>query len=338
MSPATAKSTVLPATADLNALRNLVAADLERVNHVIIAQAQSDIKLVSDVAAHIIAAGGKRLRPCLTLAAAQLCGYTGDRHVRLAACVEFIHTATLLHDDVVDESSLRRGEKTANAVWGNQASVLVGDFLFSRSFQLMVADGSLEVLRILADASATISQGEVQQLMVSHDLGIQQTTYEEVIAAKTAALFAAACEIGPIVSGQPQHQQALRDYGYALGMAFQMADDALDYASNEAELGKTIGDDFREGKVTMPVMVAYQRGDAAERQFWEDAMARGESLNAADLAEAKRLIVARGAIDATMARAGEFTAAALKALEAFPESSAKQALVQAALFAVSRSH
>lgn len=328
----------MPATADLNALRLLVAADLERVNRVIIEQAQSEVKLVSDVAAHIIAAGGKRLRPCLTLASAQLCGYEGDRHVRLAACVEFIHTATLLHDDVVDESNLRRGNATANAVWGNQASVLVGDFLFSRSFQLMVADGSLEVLKILADASATISQGEVQQLMVSHDLGIQQATYEEVIASKTAALFAAACEIGAIVSDKKQYQQALRDYGYALGMAFQMADDALDYASNEAELGKTIGDDFREGKVTMPVMVAYQRGDAAEKKFWEDAMERGESLDAAMLAEAKRLIVARGAIAATMERAGEFTSAALRALEIFPESDAKQALVQAALFAVSRSH
>lgn len=337
MSPATAQRSPAPA-ADLNVLRTLVAADLERVNHVIIEQSQSEISLVSDVAAHIIAAGGKRLRPCLTLAAAQLCGYHGERHVRLAACVEFIHTATLLHDDVVDESNLRRGEKTANAVFGNQSSILVGDFLFSRAFQLMVADGSLPVLKILADASATISEGEVQQLMVSHDLAIAQETYEQVIASKTAALFAAACEIGAIVSEKTDYQQPLRDYGFALGMAFQMADDALDYASNEAELGKTIGDDFREGKVTMPVMIAYQRGDATERKFWEDAMEKGESLDASMLAEAKRLIVSRGAIAATMERAGGFATAALLALEAFPESDAKHALMQAALFAVSRSH
>lgn len=337
MSPATAQRSPAPA-ADLNVLRTLVAADLERVNHVIIEQSQSEISLVSDVAAHIIAAGGKRLRPCLTLAAAQLCGYRGERHVRLAACVEFIHTATLLHDDVVDESNLRRGEKTANAVFGNQSSILVGDFLFSRAFQLMVADGSLPVLKILADASATISEGEVQQLMVSHDLAIAQETYEQVIASKTAALFAAACEIGAIVSEKTDYQEPLRDYGFALGMAFQMADDALDYASNEAELGKTIGDDFREGKVTMPVMIAYQRGDATERKFWEDAMEKGESLDASMLAEAKRLIVSRGAIAATMERAGGFATAALLALEAFPESDAKHALMQAALFAVSRSH
>ncbi len=337
MNPAIAKKTTAPA-ADLNALRTLIAGDLERVNRVIVEQSQSDVKLVSDVAAHIIAAGGKRLRPCLTLAAARLCGYEGERHVNLAACVEFIHTATLLHDDVVDESNLRRGRETANAAFGNQPSVLVGDFLFSRSFQLMVADGSLEVLKILADASATISEGEVQQLMVSRDLAIKQETYEQVIASKTAALFAAACAIGAMVAKTPQYQQPLHDYGFALGMAFQMADDALDYASNEAELGKTIGDDFREGKVTMPVMIAYQRGDAAERKFWEEALEKGESLDALALAEAKRLIVARGGIDTTMARAEEFSAKALAALNAFPDSAAKDALAQAAEFAVRRSH
>lgn len=337
MNPAAAKKKTAP-TADLNALRALIATDLERVNRVIIEQSQSDIKLVSDVAAHIIAAGGKRLRPCLTLASAQLCGYEGERHVNLAACVEFIHTATLLHDDVVDESSLRRGRETANAAFGNQPSVLVGDFLFSRAFQLMVADGSLEVLKILADASATISEGEVQQLMVSHDLGIRQETYEEVIASKTGALFAAACEIGAIVSEKKQFQPVLRTYGHALGMAFQMADDALDYASSEAELGKTIGDDFREGKVTLPVMIAYQRGDATERKFWEEALEKGESLDAAALAEAKRLIALHGAIDATMARASEFSQQALDALSVFPDSAAKDALSQAALFAVSRNH
>lgn len=337
MNPALATQTTAPA-ADLGALRALVASDLERVNRVILEQSKSEIALVSDVAAHIIASGGKRLRPCLTIAAAQLCGYEGDRHVKLAACVEFIHTATLLHDDVVDESHLRRGRETANAAFGNQPSVLVGDFLFSRAFQLMVADGSLAVLKILADASATISEGEVQQLMVSHDIAITQSTYEQVIAAKTAALFAAACEIGAVVSNKTHYQQALRMYGHALGMAFQMADDALDYASSEAELGKTIGDDFREGKVTLPVMIAYQRGDAIERAFWEEALANGETLDAAALAEAKRLIHARGAIDATMERAEQFSKQALDALSIFPASAAKDALAQAAEFAVRRSH
>lgn len=324
-------------TADLGALRALVATDLERVNRVIIDQSQSPITLVSNVAAHIIAAGGKRLRPQLTLASAALCGYAGDRHIRLAACVEFIHTATLLHDDVVDESTLRRGEQTANAIWGNQSSVLVGDFLFSRSFQLMVADGSLEVLKILSDTSATISEGEVQQLMVSGDLGITQEVYEQVIGAKTAALFSAACEVGAVVANTPHYQQALRDYGYALGMAFQLADDALDYASSEGELGKTIGDDFREGKVTMPVKTAYERGDASERAFWEATLERGESLDATTLSEAKRLIAKHGAIPATLARAEEFMQVALQALAPFPPSAMKDALMQAAEFAVHRS-
>jgi len=326
-----------PAPADLNALRQLVAADLARVNQVIIQQAQSEVKLVSDVAAHIIAAGGKRLRPCLTLASAMLCNYEGARHVQLAACVEFIHTATLLHDDVVDESTLRRGEQTANDIWGNQSSVLVGDFLFSRAFQLMVADGSLDVLKILSDASATISEGEVQQLMVSHDLSITQEIYEQVIGAKTAALFAAACEIGPVVAGQLQWRSALRDYGYALGMAFQMADDALDYAaSSEAELGKAIGDDFREGKITMPVMVAYQHATPEEKQFWDETLARGDTLDAQTLTHAKGLMHKHSAIEATMQRAQYFCDAAIAALSPLPASPAKEALEQAARFAVAR--
>ncbi|PZP87074.1 MAG: farnesyltranstransferase [Azospirillum brasilense] len=335
----TARSTHSAATplADLNALRQLVAADLERVNRVIVEQSKSQVALVSDVAAHIIAAGGKRLRPCLTLASAMLCGYEGERHVRLAACVEFIHTATLLHDDVVDESTLRRGEQTANDIWGNQSSVLVGDFLFSRAFQLMVADGSLDVLKILSDASATISEGEVQQLMVSHDLAITQEIYEQVIGAKTAALFAAASEIGPVVAGKPELRDALQAYGYALGMAFQMADDALDYAaSSEAELGKAIGDDFREGKITMPVMVAYQRATPEEKTFWEHTLEHGETLDAATLAHAKTLMQKHGAIEATMQRATHFRDVALNALAGFADSPAKDALAQAAAFAVTR--
>lgn len=325
-----------PSPRDLSALRALTQEDLARVNAVICAQAQSPIALVNDVAAHIIAAGGKRLRPCLTIAAAKLCGYAGERHIRLAACVEFIHTATLLHDDVVDESTLRRGEQTANAVWGNQSSVLVGDFLFSRAFQLMVADGSLDVLKTLADASAIISEGEVQQLMVSHDLAITQETYEQVIAAKTSALFAAACELGAIVTDQPHHRAPLRAYGHALGMAFQMADDALDYAANEAELGKSIGDDFREGKITLPVMLAYRAGDAGERDFWEQALAQGDSLSAQTLSEARRLMEKHGAIEATLARAEAFMREAITALAPFAPGPARQALEEAAEFAARR--
>ena len=251
---------------ELPQLRALVAEDLAQVNQLIITQGQSEIALINDLAKHIIAAGGKRLRPSLTIAAAKLCGYEGERHMRLAACVEFIHTATLLHDDVVDESALRRGSATANAVWGNKASVLVGDFLFSRAFQLMVADGSIPVLEILSEASALISAGEVHQLMVSHDLGITQEIYEQVVAAKTAVLFAAACEIGALVSDKPEWRAPLRAYGHALGMAFQLVDDALDYQANESDLGKAIGDDLREGKVTLPIITAYAAATPAEKR------------------------------------------------------------------------
>jgi octaprenyl-diphosphate synthase len=322
---------------DLSALRRLVAADMQRVNAVIIEQARSDITLIGDVAAHIIAAGGKRLRPALTVAAAKLCGHEGERPVRLAACVEFIHTATLLHDDVVDESALRRGEATANAVFGNKSSVLVGDFLLSRAFQLMVADGSLDVLKILSDAAAIIAAGEVRQLMVSHDLSLGQQVYEEVLAAKTAELFAAACELGAVVSGRPEWRQPLREYGHALGMAFQLVDDALDYAASESALGKAIGDDFRDGKVTMPVLVAYQKATAEEKTFWERTLER-QSLAEGDLAQAMRLLQKHQAFAATVARAEIFAARAIEALAGFADSPAKEALIEAASFAVTRGH
>jgi octaprenyl-diphosphate synthase len=320
---------------DLAALRALVKDDMARVNTLIIEQSQSDIPLISELASHLIAAGGKRLRPCLTIAAAKLCGYEGARHVRLAASVEFIHTATLLHDDVVDDSHLRRGEATANALWGNKSSVLVGDFLFSRAFQLMVADGSLDVLKVLSDASAIISAGEVHQLTVSHDLSITRETYEQVIAAKTAALFAAACEIGPIVSEQPQWREALRGYGHALGMAFQLADDALDYMADEAALGKAIGDDFRDGKVTLPVLLAYEQGDAAERKFWEGAL---EDFDDAKLAQAKALLKKYKTCEATIARAEQFVNEAVALLKPFPASDAKAALIEAAEFSCQRAY
>ena len=266
----------------------------------------SPVALIPQLAAHIVAAGGKRLRPLLTLAAARLCGYPGDpRHVKLAACVEFIHTATLLHDDVVDESLLRRGLASANAVFGNKASVLVGDFLFARAFQLMVEDGSLVVLAILSRAAATIAEGEVLQLVTQNDLSTSEARYLEVIKGKTAALFAAACEVGAWwPAGRQREAAALADYGMNLGIAFQLVDDALDYAADQAVLGKTVGDDFREGKITLPVLVAYQAGDAAERDFWRRTIEASEQSDA-DLDRALHLMERCGAIRATLERAAD---------------------------------
>lgn len=324
--------------ADLARLRSLVSGDLVRVNQLIVEQGKSDITLINDLAAHIIAAGGKRLRPSLTIAAAKLCGYTGDRHIRLAACVEFIHTATLLHDDVVDASDLRRGAPTANAVWGNKSSVLVGDFLFSRAFQLMVTDGSLEVLKILSDTSAVIAAGEVHQLMVSHDLAITQAVYEQVVSAKTAALFASACELGAVVSTMPQHQLALRTYGQALGMAFQIADDALDYQADAETLGKAIGDDFRDGKVTLPVIFAYASASAPERSFWERAFSGEHELTPADLTQARALITTHRGCERTLAVADQFADTARQSLDGFAESEAKSALLEAVDFATERGY
>lgn len=336
-----AKPASLPqphATHDLSTLRALVQADLQCVNQLITQQAQSTVPLIAAVASHIIAAGGKRLRPSLTIASAKACGYTGDRHTQLAACVEFIHTATLLHDDVVDDSALRRGEATANAVWGNKSSVLVGDFLLSRAFQFMVKDGSLDVLTILSDAAAIVAAGEVQQLMVSHDLSITQETYESIIAAKTSALFAAACELGAVVADTPQWRAPLRDYGHALGMAFQLVDDALDYTADEANLGKALGDDFRDGKVTLPVLTAYQRATAEERSFWERTLAAEQALAAEDLATATRLLNKHQAFAVTYARAEIFADQAIAALHALPDTEAKAALLEAAHFTIHRRH
>jgi octaprenyl-diphosphate synthase len=327
-----------PPRADMSMLRQLVADDLVRVNRVILDHAHSDIALINELTAHIVAAGGKRLRPSLTIAAAQLCGYTGTRHINLAACVEFIHTATLLHDDVVDASDLRRGAATANALWGNKSSVLVGDFLFSRAFQLMVADGSLDVLSVLSEASAVIAAGEVHQLMVSHDLAITQTIYEQVISAKTAALFAAACEIGAIVSDTPQWRAPLRAYGHHLGMAFQVVDDALDYQSSAAEMCKAIGDDFRDGKVTLPVIIAYAKATETEREFWQKVMENSEAITAEDLTRANELLVKADAFSACISIATDFAKTAAASIKDFPESSIKAALLEVAAFTVERSY
>jgi octaprenyl-diphosphate synthase len=328
-----------PATSDtdiLAKLNALIGDDMQACNRAIVARMDSPVALIPQLAAHIVAAGGKRLRPMLTLACARMCGYEGDRHVSLAACVEFIHTATLLHDDVVDESLLRRGLASANAIFGNKASVLVGDFLFARAFQLMVEDGSLEVLRILSKAAATIAEGEVLQLTTQNDLSTSEERYLDVIGGKTAALFAAACEVGGVVAGRPAAEiAALAEYGTALGMAFQLVDDALDYAADQVKLGKTVGDDFREGKITLPVLAAYHAGTTAEREFWARTIEQSEQSED-DLDQALVLMQRRGALHATFARARRFAEAAQAALLPFPPSELRACLHEVADFTVSR--
>jgi octaprenyl-diphosphate synthase len=322
----------------LDNLKALVAEDLARVNEEIIARMHSRVPLIPELAGHIIAAGGKRLRPLLTLAAARLCGYTGARHVRLAACVEFIHTATLLHDDVVDDSDLRRGNATANAVWGNQASVLVGDFMFSRAFQLMVADGSLRVLDILSTASAVIAEGEVMQLATSNDTETTEDAYLEVIAAKTAALFAAATRIGAVVAERPRTEEAaLESYGRNLGIAFQLIDDVLDYSAQQTTLGKTVGDDFREGKITLPVILAFRRGDDEERAFWRRTLEDG-TQTPEDLERAIALLGRHGALADTVERARHYGAKARDALGLFPDGEVKRILTDVVDFCIERAH
>jgi len=257
----------------LEPLIALVAADMNGVNSVILERMHSKVALIPELAGHLIAGGGKRMRPMLTLASASLLGYPGTRHHKLAAAVEFIHTATLLHDDVVDGSGMRRGKRTANLIWGNSASVLVGDFLFSRAFELMVEDGSLKVLKILSHASAVIAEGEVNQLTAQRQIDTDEEHYLEIISAKTAALFAAACRVAPVVAEASEDSElALECYGRNLGIAFQLTDDVIDYASDEATMGKDNGDDFRDGKVTLPVILAYARGDEHDRKFWRAAI------------------------------------------------------------------
>ncbi|HQT64514.1 MAG TPA: polyprenyl synthetase family protein [Acidocella sp.] len=311
-------------------------ADLQATNQAIVARMNSPVALIPQLAAHLVAAGGKRLRPLLTLASARLCGYQGERHVGLAACVEFIHTATLLHDDVVDESVLRRGLASANAVFGNKASVLVGDFLFARAFQLMVADGSLEVLRILSNAAATIAEGEVLQLSTQNDIATTEDQYFDVIRGKTAALFAAACEVGAVIANRPAAEcEALARFGMDLGMAFQLVDDALDYSANVDELGKTIGDDFREGKITYPVLLAIAEADANAKAFWQRTIGAGEQTDD-DLAIALAIINQRNAIGRTIARAQSFAESACAALEIFPLSPIRENLQDVARYTTAR--
>jgi len=309
----------------LDVLSCLVADDLKAVNALILEKMDSPVTLIPKLASHIISAGGKRLRPILTLAAARMCGYRdGERHVALAACVEFIHTATLLHDDVVDFSNLRRGQASANAVFGNTASVLVGDFLFSRSFELMVEDGSLDVLGILSHASSVIAEGEVMQLLTTNDTETSETAYLEIIRSKTAQLFAAACRVGAVVAERPKvEEEALENYGMNLGIAFQLVDDVLDYSAKQADLGKTVGDDFHEGKITLPMILAFRRGNDDERAFWRRTL-EGQEQGEGDLDQAINLMNRHSALTDSIERARHYGAIARDSLGIFADTPTKK--------------
>lgn len=325
-------------TAGVGPLVELVTPGMERVNAFILSRTGSDVAMIPEVANHLINSGGKRLRPMLTLATAALSGYSGDGDVKLAASVEFMHTATLLHDDVVDSSDLRRGRRTANIIWGNPASVLVGDFLFSKSFELMVESESLKALHILSNASAVIAEGEVNQLTAVRRLDLGEERYLDIIGAKTAALFAAACRIAAVVAERSEAEElALDAYGRNLGIAFQLVDDAIDYVSDAGTMGKDAGDDFREGKMTLPVILAYARGDEAARAFWKDAIS-GHRNSDADFAEAIKLVQASRSVDDTLARARHYGQRAIDSLGIFANGTAKDAMVEAVEFAVARAY
>jgi octaprenyl-diphosphate synthase len=327
-----------PSGASIEELVQLVAADMERVNATILSRTGSEVTMIPEVANHLISSGGKRLRPMLTLAMANLTGYSGDGHIKLAASVEFMHTATLLHDDVVDESELRRGKLSARMLWGNEASVLVGDFLLGQAFRMMVEVGSLRALDILSSAAATIAEGEVMQLAAAKNTATTEDEYLAVIRGKTAELFAAACEVGPVIANRPKAEQtACRSVGMNLGIAFQLVDDVLDYGGKSAKLGKNVGDDFREGKITLPVVLSFRRGAAVEREFWKRTLERGEVAEG-DLETALAAMKKHRAIEDTIERARHYGAIARDSLELFPASAWKHALLDAVEFAVQRAY
>jgi octaprenyl-diphosphate synthase len=319
-------------------LVELVAADMERVNATIISRTGSEVTMIPEVANHLISSGGKRLRPMLTLALAKLAGYGGEGHIKLAAAVEFMHTATLLHDDVVDESELRRGRTAARMLWGNEASVLVGDFLLGQAFKMMVEVGSLKALEILSSAASVIAEGEVMQLAAAKNTATTEDEYIAVIRGKTAELFAAACEVGPALSARQKAEQAAsRSFGMNLGITFQLIDDVLDYGGASAHLGKNVGDDFREGKITLPVVLAFRRGTDTEREFWRRTLERGETADT-DLDHAIGLMVRHRALEDTIGRAHHYGAIARDALALFADSPMKAALVETVDFCISRTH
>ena len=324
------------ASASIEEMVALTRADMGRVNELILSKAGSDVAMIPEVANHLISSGGKRLRPMLTLAAAQMFGYEGDGHVKLAMSVEFMHTATLLHDDVVDESDMRRGKRAARMIWGNQASVLVGDFLLGQAFRVMVDVGSLDALDILATAASVIAEGEVMQLGVAKNLDTTEDDYLSVIKAKTAALFSAAAEVGPVIAGASKADRAaLRSYGMNLGLAFQLIDDALDYGGDSRSLGKNVGDDFREGKVTLPVILSFRRGSAEEREFWKGAI-ENERTDDESLERARGLMAKHGAIGDTIGRARHFGEIARDALAPLKKTPQKQAMLDVIDFCISR--
>jgi octaprenyl-diphosphate synthase len=327
-----------PQGASLTPLADLVASDMERVNTTILARTGSEVTMIPEVANHLISSGGKRLRPMLTLAMAKLAGYSGDGHIKFAAAVEFMHTATLLHDDVVDESDMRRGKLAARMLWGNEASVLVGDFLLGQAFKMMVEVGNLPALGILSSAAAVIAEGEVLQLATAKNTAANEDEYLAVIRAKTAELFAAACEVGPALAAREKAEQAAcRSFGMNLGVAFQLIDDALDYGGKSAKLGKNVGDDFREGKITLPVVLSFRRGNAEERAFWNRTLGQGD-VRDDDLDTAVALMAKHHAIDDTVGRARHYGAIAIDALALVPRSQMKTALEETVAFCIGRAH
>jgi octaprenyl-diphosphate synthase len=318
-------------------LAQVLSGEMEQVNTLIRDRMASEhAPRIPEVTAHLVEAGGKRLRPMLTLASTKMCGYDGPYHVHLAATVEFIHTATLLHDDVVDESAQRRGRPTANLLWDNKSSVLVGDYLFARSFQLMVETGSLRVLDILANASATIAEGEVLQLSAATDLRTDESVDLQIVRGKTAALFSAAMEVGGVIAGVDDAlTQALFDYGDALGIAFQIVDDLLDYQGDTKATGKNVGDDFRERKLTLPVIKAIAKADDEERAFWKRTIEKGKQEDG-DLEHALDLLNRHGALEATRDDALEWADRAKTALSAIPQSDLRDMLIDLADYVVAR--
>ncbi|GIK79488.1 MAG: polyprenyl synthetase family protein [Pseudorhodoplanes sp.] len=324
--------------ATIEKLVALVAADMKRVNAAILSRTGSQVTMIPEVANHLISSGGKRLRPMLTIAMAALADYAGDGHIRLAAAVEFMHTATLLHDDVVDESEMRRGKLAARMLWGNEASVLVGDFLLGQAFRMMVEVGNLRALEILSSAAAVIAEGEVMQLAAAKNTATTEDEYLAVIRGKTAELFAAACEVGPVLAGLAKADlAACRSYGMNLGIAFQLVDDALDYGGKAAKLGKNVGDDFREGKITLPVVLSFRRGSAEERSFWTRVLEKGEATDS-DLEYAIALMNRHRAIEDTVKRAQHYGGIAKDALALFPSSPVKNALEETVDFCIARAH
>ncbi|WP_429136345.1 polyprenyl synthetase family protein [Bartonella heixiaziensis] len=320
----------------LQSLVNLTKDDMESVNQLILSMAKSEVEMIPEISNHLISSGGKRLRPMITLASTRMFGYQNDGHIKLATAVEFMHTATLLHDDVIDESNLRRGKSTARMVWGNQASILVGDFLLGQAFKMMVDVGSIEALSVLANAAAIIAEGEVMQLSAAKNIETSTSDYLKIIHAKTAALFSAAAEVGPIIAGcEHEERFALREYGTLLGLAFQLIDDALDYGGTAKHMGKNTGDDFREGKITMPVILAYTRSNTIEKEFWKQALENGNSTDEA-FSYAQHLIEKYDSLTDTIEQARTYGKRAIDALAAMNESPALNALVETVDFCIAR--